>query len=42
VVQTYESAAAVTEEIIDVLDLPAWQVLGRYPRRTLVAVGGGA
>jgi predicted molibdopterin-dependent oxidoreductase YjgC len=42
VVQTYESAAAVTQEIIDVLDLPAWQVLGRYPRRTLVAVGGGA
>jgi NADH-quinone oxidoreductase subunit G len=42
VIQTYESAAAVTEEIIDVLDLPAWQVLGRYPRRTLVAVGGGA
>jgi predicted molibdopterin-dependent oxidoreductase YjgC len=41
VVQTYESAAAVTQEIIDVLDLPAWQVLGRYPRRTLVAVGGG-
>jgi NADH-quinone oxidoreductase subunit G len=42
VVQTYESAAAVTQEIVDVLDLPAWQVLGRYPRRTLVAVGGGA
>jgi predicted molibdopterin-dependent oxidoreductase YjgC len=42
VVQTYESAAAVTQEIVDVLDLPAWQVLGRYPRRTLVAaVGGG-
>jgi NADH-quinone oxidoreductase subunit G len=46
VVQTYESAAAVTQEIVDVLDLPAWQVLGRYPPGTpragrLVAVGGG-
>jgi hypothetical protein len=42
VVQTYESAAAVTQEIVDVLDLPAWQVLGRYPRRTLMAAAGGA
>jgi hypothetical protein len=46
VVQTYESAAAVTQEIIDVLDLPAWQALGRYPSGTpragrLVPVGGG-
>ena len=48
VVQTYESAAAVTQEIIDVLDLPAWQALGRYPRRKGVGttpphvpVGGG-
>ena len=46
VVQTYESAAAVTQEIIDVLGLPAWQALGRYPPGTpragrRVPVGGG-
>ncbi len=39
VAQTYGSAAEVTQEIIDVLDLPAWRVLGRYPRRALAAAG---
>ncbi len=39
VAQTYGSSAEVTQEIIDVLDLPAWRVLGRYPRRALAAAG---
>ena len=42
VIQTYGSAAAVTQEIADTLRLPAWQVLGQYPKRTLVAAGEGA
>jgi predicted molibdopterin-dependent oxidoreductase YjgC len=40
IAQSYSSAAEVTQEIIDVLDLPAWRVLGRYPRRALAAAGG--
>jgi predicted molibdopterin-dependent oxidoreductase YjgC len=42
IAQTYESTAAVTQEIIDVLRLPAWQVLGQFPKRALVPVGGAA
>jgi predicted molibdopterin-dependent oxidoreductase YjgC len=41
VTQTYDSAAVVTQEISDTLDLPAWRVLGRYPRRARAVVGGG-
>ncbi len=42
VAQTYESTAAVTQEIIDVLRLPAWQALGQFPKRALASVGGAA
>ncbi len=43
--QTYESAAAVSGEIADIANLPAWQVLGGYPRRAIAPVAvpvGGA
>ncbi len=33
VVQTYESAAVVSQEIADTLRLPAWQALGQFPER---------
>ncbi len=49
VVQTYESAAVVSQEIADTLRLPAWQALGQFPeresapeQRELVTAGGGA
>jgi len=42
VVQTYESAGVVSQEIADTLHLPAWQVLGQFPERVLEPVAGGA
>ncbi len=42
VVQTYESAGVVSQEIADTLHLPAWQVLGQFPERALEPVAGGA
>jgi len=49
VIQTYESAAVVSQEIADTLRLPAWQALGQFPerepapeQRELVTAGGDA